>query len=346
MTTNSNLKQAKDARFDEFFTTYEEVEREMNGYISFNKDVFKDKVILLPCDDHKTSSFTKYFAEHFDEYGIRMLVSSCLAKTTKHGKLQIISRSPDNRRVVENKYLSGNGDFRSIDVSRLRDKADMIITNPPWSLFREFFSWIMDGRKQFITICNINCIGNPNVFSYIKKGVVFPGNRWHRNIGGHGILFEVDNVIQVHSKNPVKEDGRVWVPVASAGWLTNVPHAFNHKLDLHTMEYNLKYGRPIVVEKGYRKYDNYDAIEVPFCDAIPSDYEGLMGVPITFLEYYDPAEFEIIGKTGHDDPYDLKTKKYTVKDGPILKSLLSVAVLEEDDGYRAVYQRLLIKHRR
>lgn len=347
MAKNGGLGKAKATKNDEFFTSYNEVEREMSSYLEFDKNVFKGKSILCPCDNPTKSAFSQYFTEHFKEYGIKELVSTCIAPNGhKRGKIQVISNDANGQIVASNRYLIGNGDFQSKEVTKYRDKADMVITNPPWSLFHEFFAWLIESGKQFITLCNINSIGYPKIFPYIKEGVVFPGNRWHRNIKGMKIQFEVDPLFEVSTDYYYDDQGRKFVAVASAGWLTNVPHTFESALELHTMSYNLQHSnRAIVREKGYVKYENYDAIEVPFCDAIPSDYDGVMGVPITFLEHYNPAKYEIVGKTGRDDPYHLKTRSYTKADGPILKEMNSVAVLFEDGKYRAVFTRILIKHR-
>ena len=189
-------------------------------------------------------------------------------------------------------YLKGDGDFRSAEVTALRDEADFIITNPPFSLFREFLAWIMDGRKKCVIIGNMNAITYKETFKYIQNNELWigttpiTGSRW----------FEVKG--EFENKFMEIIDGKKMVPI-KAIWFTNIDHGKRHQpLSLMTMEENMKFSRHKEIrQNGYQKYDNYDAIEVPFTDAIPSDYTGVMGVPISFLDKYCPEQFEIMGAT-------------------------------------------------
>jgi hypothetical protein len=185
---NENLGAAKKAKNDEFYTQYADIEKEMNAYLEYNPDVFRDKTILLPCDDPEWSNFTKYFAQNFETFGLKKLISTSYApnskpktvpyqpalfelederfdevKTQANGKIFTLTRdtSGDNRIDVDDlewSYLEGDGDFRSDEVTKLRDEADIIITNPPFSLFRQFLAWIVEGHKQFLIVGNMNAI--------------------------------------------------------------------------------------------------------------------------------------------------------------------------------------------
>ena len=330
---NETLSKAKEAKNDEFYTQYHDIEKEVNAYLEYNPDVFRDKTVLLPCDDPEWSNFTKYFAQNFETFGLKRLISTSYAPESKrykygyqpslfeteaphfdadksktHGKIFILDQdvTGDGRINVEDlqwQYLEGDGDFRSPEVCNLRDQADVIITNPPFSLFREFLAWIIEADKQFLIIGNKNCVTYKEVFPLIKDNRLWSG----RTEWAGGMWFEtkrdddVDRVIEgVNMKN---------VPSI---WLTNIDHGRRHQpIPLMTMADNLKFSRhkEIKGKDGYDHYDNYDAIEVPFTDAIPTDYEEAMGVPISFLDKYCPEQFEILGLTQfgcHDDFPDIK----------------------------------------
>ncbi|MBF1378564.1 MAG: adenine-specific methyltransferase EcoRI family protein [Porphyromonas sp.] len=323
---NKNLKEAKAAKNDEFYTQYHDIESEMNAYIEYNLNVFRGKTILLPCDDPEWSNFTRYFVAKFEELGIKKLISTSFAQESKNyksdwqpslfetedprfradktaicGKIFTLTRDINkNGRIdiddLEWAYLEGTGDFRSPEVMALRDEADIIITNPPFSLFREFLAWIMEGNKQFIIVANKNCITYKEVFPLIKDNkmwsgrTVWSGGMWFKTIDEN----DVDKVI----------DGANMKNVSSI-WLTNLEHGRRHQpLALMTMADNLRYNKKMKGKEAYDSYDNYDAIEVPYTDAIPSDYEGVMGVPISFLDKYCPEQFEILG-----NEYDLNIDK-------------------------------------
>lgn len=326
------LTSAKAANKNEFYTQYEDIEREVNAYVDYNPDVFRNKVILLPCDDPEWSNFTKYFAANFERFGIRKLISTSYAKgwanqhmqislfeknapqyseelRQEHGKLFILERDVDgsgriDRDDLEYTYLDGDGDFRSEEVTKLRDEADFVITNPPFNtLFREFFAWLMEGKKQFLCIASINCITYKELFPYIKANQVWVGTGMGRWISG----FLVPEDYELYGTEArMDNQGRRIVATNNCLWLTNIDHGKRHEpLKLMTMEENLKFNQTLrkrLMKKfgddsQYPHYDNYDAIEVPFTEAIPSDYDGVMGVPISFLDKFNPEQFEIIGAT-------------------------------------------------
>lgn len=330
---NDKLSAAKTAKNDEFYTQYHDIEREVEAYLDYDPDVFRGKTVLLPCDDPEWSNFTRYFAQNFERLGLKKLISTSYAyeskrykgpiqltlfetespqydasKTQTHGKIFVLTHDKTGDGRIDHKdlewdYMEGDGDFRSKEVTQLRDEADIIVTNPPFSLFREFFAWIIESGKSFIMIGNKNCVTIKEIFPYFKENKIWSGRKeW-----AGGMWFETKNLDDVDKVI----DGVNMKNVPSI-WLTNLDHGRRHQpLQLMALEDNLKYSRhkDIKGRKEYDHYDNYDAIEVPYTDAIPSDYKGVMGVPISFLDKYCPEQFEILGMTQfgcHDDFPDLR----------------------------------------
>ena len=333
MADNSSLSSAKNAKNDEFYTQYSDIEAEMNAYVEYNPNVFRNKTILLPCDDPEWSNFTKYFASNFERFGLRKLISTSYAKSPAneqitlfekesplydeekhrtHGKLFTLARDTncsgniDTDDIEFSGYLEGDGDFRSEEVSKLRDDADIVITNPPFSLFRDFLTWIFQAGKQFIILGNMNAITYKEVFPLLKENKVWLG---YKSLN-EDMYFNVTDEYKQWLLENKKEgsaykiiDGTVMGRLASACWFTNIDHGKRHEiLTLDTMAHNLKFNKKLRKKLGlkdgnmnYPKYDNLDAIEVPFVECIPSDYTGLMGVPITFLNSYNPNQFLIFG---------------------------------------------------
>ena len=321
---HSNLREANKAKNDEFYTQYEDIQKEVNAYLEYNPDVFRGKTVLLPCDDPEWSNFTRFFAQNFENFGLKKLISTSFAhesknfkgayqlslfeefspqfdedKTKTHGKIFTLTRDSNKTGMIdiddlEWQYLEGDGDFRSDEVKALCEEADIIITNPPFSLFREFLAWIFEHNKQFLIIGNINCISYQEVFVKIKENKAWLGNGMGRWISG----FIVPEGYELYgSEARIDENGQRIVATNNCLWLTNLEHGRRHQpLSLMTMKDNIKYSKHKEIrDVGYEKYDNYDAIDVAFTDAIPSDYNGAMGVPITFLDKYNPEQFEILG---------------------------------------------------
>lgn len=357
MAKNTNLGAAKTAKNDEFYTQYADIQKEVNAYIEYNPDVFRGKTILLPCDDPEWSNFTKFFAQNFAFFGLKKLISTSYAieskkyktdwqptlfetenplynveKSRVKGKIFTLTHDTNhNGRIDINdlqwQYLEGDGDFRSAEVTALRDEADIIITNPPFSLFREFLAWIMEGGKQFLIIGNQNAITYKEVFPLIKENKIWLGKGF---TGGAGHF--ISNYTDYATAGDHKEG---MIRVSGVVWFTNIDHGRRHKpLQLMTMADNIKFSRHKEIKDiGYLHYDNYDAIEVPFTDAIPSDYEGVMGVPISFLDKYCPEQFEIvmITKTWYGgasktypeqiqvDRNGKESKVTKLNDGPVIK---------------------------
>lgn len=384
---NRNLQEARNSKNDEFYTQFHDIQKEISAYLEYDPNVFRGKTILLPCDDPEWSNFTKYFALKFVEFGLKKLISTSFApdsknykstyqptlfelndpqydeyKTVKNGKIFTLTmdKSGDGKIDVNDlewQYLQGDGDFRSDEIKKLRNEADIIITNPPFSLFREFLAWLVDSKKHFAIISNKNCVTYKEVFPLIKENKLWSG----RTEWAGGMWFEtknpddVDKIIQgVNMKN------------VSSMWLTNIDHGRRHlPIRLMTMADNLKFSKhkEIKDKLGYDKYDNYNAIEVPFTDAIPSDYDGMMGVPISFLDKYSPEQFEIIGITKTWNKGAIKTYPPQIQvslngkrsevtklnDGATLKlespPIDQTYYIVENGYYIQLYARVLIKHK-
>ena len=385
---NESLSAAKAAKNDEFYTQYYDIEREINAYLEFDPDVFRGKTVLLPCDDPEWSNFTLYFAQHFQTLGLKKLISTSYApeskkyktpyqpslfeqdapqfdpnKTSVRGKIFVLDHDIDgDGRIdfhdLEWRYLDGDGDFRSDEVTRLRDEADIIVTNPPFSLFREFLSWIVEADKKFVIIGNMNALTYREVFPLIKDNKIWLGNGFHN---GNAYFRPVG---EREYASGVKDDSTGLVKFRNCCWFTNLDHGRRHQpLSLMTMEENIMYSKHKDIRgKGYAHYDNYDAIEVPYTDAIPSDYDGAMGVPITFLDKYCPDQFEILGITktwfgGANKVYPeqiqvsssgRESRVTKLNDGAVLCNDVApngeTYYIVDKKFYTQVYARVLIKH--
>lgn len=338
---NENLRTAQAGKNDEFYTQYHDIEVEMNAYLEYNPDVFRGKTILLPCDDPEWSNFTKYFAAKFDVLGLKKLISTSYAPESKkmflggvfskyeqsspqfnadksktNGKIFILDSdiTGDGHINIDDlqwDYLDGDGDFKSDEVTALRNEADIIITNPPFSLFRDFLAWITEADKQFIIIGNINAITYKETFPLIMTDKMWMGSTIHSG----DREFEVPQEYPLNAAGwRIDESGRKFIRVKGVRWFTNIDHGRRHEpLALMSMADNLRFSRhkELRGKTAYDRYDNYDAIEVPFTDAIPADYDGVMGVPISWLDKYCPEQFEIVGLTsGRDEFIARPTKRY------------------------------------
>ena len=410
---NKNLSNAKNAKNDEFYTQYADIQKEVNAYIDYDADVFRGKTVLLPCDDPEWSNFTKFFAQNFQRFRLKKLISTSYAaesknfksvyqpslfeenspqfdrkKTKVRGKIFVLDHDTNKNGKIdiedlEWKYLEGDGDFRSDEVKRLRDEADIIVTNPPFSLFREFLAWILDGEiltqrhkgsekkngdglgvrgqesgeKKFLIIGNMNAITYKEVFPLIKANKMW--------LGATGFVSDMvfavpkGTVVPQAYKEKAERLGYVgdYTRLGNSCWFTSLEHGRRHQpLQLMTMADNIKFSRHKELRgKEYQKYDNYNAIEVPFTDAIPCDHDGVMGVPISFLDKYCPEQFEILGMCENEDLYGLKTRiynrqecqnAYQMKFGKKGSYDLNASgVLTVDGVQEKVYQRILIRRR-
>ena len=381
---NTNLKKAKAAKNDEFYTQYADIQNEINAYIDYNPDAFRGKTILLPCDDPEWSNFTKFFVNNFERYGIKKLISTSYAYNSKKvdfdyqptlfetvdprfkietskakGKIFTLTQDENKDGKIDEKdlkwsYLDGDGDFRSNEIIKLRDEADIIITNPPFSLFREFVAWIFEGGKQFSVIGNMNAITYKEIFPLIKENKIWLDNPFVRGAGYFTSPLALDKTLSYYNSHDYREG---FIRVPDVRWFTNLEHGKRHMpLKLMTEAQNIKFSKHKEIKDiGYKKYDNYDAMEVPFTDSIPADYKGTMGVPISFLDKYCPEQFEILGMCENEDLYKLKTKVYNSqeckqayynkfgKEGTY--DLNASGVITVNGLQEKVYQRILIKHR-
>ena len=360
---NNNLTSAKKARNDEFYTQYEDIQKEVQAYIDYNPDVFRGKVVYLNCDDPYESNFFKFFANKFNAYGIKKLVATSyfnspvagtelqisllpdmpdkeisLVKksspqtntTTENGEtkgrvIEITEVADENgdgiydledvKRIIQanggGRLLKGDddfppGDFRSKECIELLKQADIVVTNPPFSLFREYVAQLFEYDKKFLIIGNMNAITYKEIFPKIKENKMWLGVTGFNQ----GMFFFVPDDF-IHAKTYKFEkkgpNGRKINRVAGVCWFANIDHGKRHQpLELMSMEQNKKFNNSIIKsELAYKKYDNYDAIEVPLVQAIPNDYDGAMGVPITFLDKYNPDQFKIIKFRHGNDGKDL-----------------------------------------
>lgn len=355
---NTNLTAAKKAKNDEFYTQYPDIQKEIQAYVDYNPDVFKGKTILLPCDDPEWSNFTRFFAQNFERFGLKKLISTSYAvesklykygyqitafeesapqydrdKTRTKGKIFTLTRdiSGDGKIDVDDlewDYLEGDGDFKSEEVMALRDEADFIITNPPFSLFRDFLAWIIEAKKQFAIIGNMNAITYKEVFPLIKENKMWLGATGNTT----DMVFAVPEGTEVDEKDRQKAARLGYVGdytrLGNSCWFTAIDHGKRHEpLQLMSMADNKRFNKKLQKkENAYSRYDTYNAIEVPFTDAIPKDVVGVMGVPISFLDKYNPNQFEIIGIDRYVEDNPNYGKRFTINGNEI-------------------YARILVKHK-
>ncbi len=326
---NDALLNARKQQNDEFYTLYVYIQKEVNAYLEYNPDTFRDKVVFCPCDDPEWSNFTRFFAQNFEMLGLKKLISTSYSieskkekyeqyhqmtlfetqfpqfdeeKAQTKGKIFTLTRDKNNSGKIdyddlEWEYLDGTGDFQSDEVRKLRDEADIIITNPPFSLFRDFVAWILDANKKFLIIGQIGMATYKEIFPKIKNNRMWIGV----TCNNEDMVFEVPDGANVNPKDREKAARMGYVGnytrQGNACWFTNLDHGRRHApLSLMSMADNLRYSKhKDLKENGYLPYYNYDGIDVPYVDAIPDDYNGVMGVPSSFLDKYNPDQFEIVG---------------------------------------------------
>ena len=372
MANNTNLGAAKAAKNDEFYTQYADIQKEVNAYLEYNPDTFRDKTVLLPCDDPEWSNFTKFFAQNFQLLGLKKLISTSYAPESKkykipyqptlfetsqpyfdhdksktHGKIFVLTDdiTGDGRINIDDlqwQYLEGDGDFRSKEIVKLRDEADIIVTNPPFSLFREFVVWLIESGKQFVIIGNMNAISYKEIFPLIKDNKMWMGNGFQNG----NAYFRIE-IPRVSYADGVFDESTNLVKFRNCCWYTNIDHGRRHQpLKLMTMAENYKHSKhkELRGRKDYIHYENYDAIEVPYTDAIPKDYNGVMGVPLTFLDKYCPEQFEIIGQTQGDSGKELGLKPFPRELKKLNPSLRDGQLYYMEDGIpQKPYARILIR---
>ncbi|MDD9799068.1 MAG: adenine-specific methyltransferase EcoRI family protein [Gammaproteobacteria bacterium] len=332
---NENLNRAKTAKKDEFYTQLADIERELAHY----KDHFRGKVVLCNCDDPRVSKFFHYFSHQFERLGLKKLVTTCY----KNQERDVFSRH-DSERAISLEYcgdrnqnripdpdeigikpLRGDGDFRSEECVALLRQADIVVTNPPFSLFREYVAQLVAHGKKFLIIGNLNAVSYKEIFKLIKENKLWLGP----SIRSGDREFGVPDDYPLEAAGcRVGEDGKKFIRVKGVRWLTNLDHAKRHEDLVLYKTYN---------SGGYPKYDNYDAVNVNKTKDIPADYAGVMGVPISFLDKHNPGQFEIIGCD------------YEVKQGILPELVKPNWSGKIDRGYiggKRMYARILIKHKR
>jgi len=381
---NQGLSAAKAAKQDEFYTQYVDIQKEVEAYLEFDPDTFRGKVVYCNCDDPFESNFFKYFAANFNKLGLKKLITTSYDGSPIAGQLSLFPeydagngqrRKPKalavildqvkdedgdgaanvtdvglflKRNKAARKALPGGdkfpgGDFRSPECVALLKEADIVVTNPPFSLFREYVAQLMEYGKVFLIIGNVQAITYKEIFPLIKADKLWMGVTIHSG----DREFRVPDHYPLNAAGwRVDENGVKYIRVKGVRWYTNLDHGRRHQpLQLMSMADNLRYNKKLKGKAAYDQYDNYDAIEVPFTDAIPSDYDGVMGVPITFLDKYNPEQFEILGITDRDNNSGLKTKEYTEADAPNYSDLNRRGVVRVGNEYRLIYARLIIRRR-
>ncbi len=363
---NKNLQRAKDDKNDEFYTQLKDIEDELKHY----KNYFKDKVVYCNADDPRVSNFFHYFSYNFEHLGLKKLITTCYKNQeldffSMHDKENAIALiyegEKDNGRVptVENIgviKLKGDGDFRSKEAIEFLKEADIVVTNPPFSLFREYVAQLVKYEKKFIVMGNNNAITYKEIFPLIKKNKIWLGHNSNKTIE---FMLSPD----YDSWDRTDKKGNKYGKVPAISWYTNLDIAKRHEDLILYKQYK---------EENYPKYDNYDAIEVSKVSEIPLDYDGVMGVPITFLNRFNPDQFEILGintsysdEINHDEAKPIKkyaNAKQVSKNGKVSSgnkindssTILNTAepdktyyLVEGIEGYLTItYARLFIKNRK
>jgi len=387
---NRSLSAAKVAKQDEFYTQYSDIQKEIEAYLEFDPDTFRGKIVYCNCDDPFESNFFKYFAANFNKLDLKKLITTSYDGSPIAGQLTmfpeynegngkrqkpkalavIVDHVSDEdgdgatnvtdvelflkRNKAARMSLKGDegrypgGDFRSSECVAFLKEADIVVTNPPFSLFREYVSQLVEHGKRFLIIGNQNAISYKEVFKFIKETKMWLGYK------SGDMAFRVPDYYEARETRYWKDDnGQKWRSMGNACWFTNLDHGRRHqKLECMTMAENLKFSRNLRGKPAYDRYANYEAIEIPTYREIPSDYEGMMGVPVTFLDKHNPEQFEILGRSENEDLYGLKTRVYTTKECQEAyrrlfgkKGTYDMNATPVIDG-RKVYQRIFIRHLR
>lgn len=292
MTKNDSLHKAKKAKADEFYTQLSDIENECRHY----KEHFKGKTILCNCDDPRVSNFFFYFSANFEYLGLKRLICTCY----KNNNINLFSSGNAEKAVyivydgdkngnhsvdeaeIEIKELKGDGDFRSKECIELLKQADIVVTNPPFSLFREYVAQLMAYEKKFLIIGNMNAITYKEIFKLIKENKIWLGNGFS---GGNAYFSVPENANREYANGVYNEETKL-VKFRNCCWFTNLDHSKRHEKLILYETYN---------PEKYPKYESYNAIEVSKTKAIPTNYDGVMGVPISFLDKYNPEQFDILG---------------------------------------------------
>ena len=351
---NKSLTKAKKQKNDEFYTQYVDIQAEVEAYLEYNPDLFRDKVVYCNCDDPFESNFFRYFVMSFKRIGLKRLITtsykpSPIANTelplfaddeTVNPPVKCRPKVSANRFIINevgdidddgevdlqdialqlkanknNEWspLDEEGDFRSDECVELLKQADIVVTNPPFSLFREYVQQLVDYNKKLLIIGNMNAITYKEIFPLIKDNKMWLGATGN----GRDMVFAVPSGLGIAESDRKKAERLGYIGnftrLGNSCWFTNLDHGRRHQLlPLMSMADNKKFNKKVQSSATvYQPYDNYNAIEVPFTNAIPSDYKGVMGVPISFLDKYNPDQFEIVKFRHGDDDEDLCLKNGT-----------------------------------
>lgn len=390
---NKNLTNAKKGKNDEFYTQFSDIQKEVESYLEYNPKTFKGKVVYSNCDDPFESNFFRYFVLNFNRLGLKRLISTSYkpspvanSQLGLFGDDKTLPKSKGRPKITANKFiinevgdidgdgsftlediakqlkanknnewtpLEGDGDFRSDECVELLKQSDIVVTNPPFSLFREYVAQLVEHKMKFLIIGNMNAVTYKENFTLIKDNKMWYG----QSISSGDREFQVPDDYPLDAASFRIHEGKKYIRVKGVRWFTNLDHGRRHQpFVLMTMAENSRFNKKLQGVAAYDKYDNYHAIEVPFSNAIPSDYKGIMGVPITFLDKYNPDQFEIVGMCENEDLYKLKSKVYTSTDckqayldkfGKTGTYDLNASGVLIRNGLREkVYQRILIKHKK
>lgn len=394
---NRSLSAAKAAKQDEFYTQYVDIQKEVEAYLEFDPDTFRDKVVYCNCDDPFESNFFKYFAANFNKLGLKTLITTsydgspiagqgtlfpeydegngkrqkpkALAVILDHVKDEdgdgaanvtdvelVLKRNKAARIALKGNDKYPGGDFRSPESVAFLKEADIVVTNPPFSLFREYVAQLMEYGTKFVIIGPKNAITYKELFPLIKETKLWLGS----GFANGNAYFSIPSHASREFADGVYDESTGLVKFRNVGWFTNLDHGRRHeRLPLMTMADNLKFSKhkEIKGKAAYNRYENYDAIEVPFTDAIPGDYDGVMGVPISFLDKYNPDQFEILGTSDNgivDDEFKTTrglTKQfvddyYRAGGTGAYKEGNPTAGFYENGVAKMAYKRIFIRHRR
>ena len=348
MGDNAALTAAKRAKKDEFYTQRVDIENELRHY----KAHFKDKVVLCNCDDPRESEFFKYFVENFEALGLKRLIATCYKSQDvdlfsqgdcERAICQIYEGDTNGNMTLDDnevcvRYLEGDGDFRSAECIEILKQADIVVTNPPFSLFREYVAQLVKYDKKFLIIGHQNSINCKEIFPLFKENKVWLGFGFKGNAAHFRSRYEDVATASDHRAGMIRVSGVMWY--------TNLDIKKRHeKLPLYKR----------YTPEEYPRYENYDAINVDKTADIPMDYDGVMGVPVTFMDKYNPEQFEILGMCENLDLYGLKTKVYSKQEcqEAYFKKfgkkgtydLNASGVLRKDGILEKVYSRILIRRK-
>ncbi|WP_145321078.1 adenine-specific methyltransferase EcoRI family protein [Paenibacillus xylanexedens] len=339
---------AKTSKQDEFYTQLTDIERELKHY----KSHFKDKVVYCNCDDPRVSNFFHYFSYNFNKLGLKKLIATCY----KNQEMDLFSQNESEQAIyleyegdksgknvpdpedIGIKYLNGDGDFRSEETIELLKQADIVVTNPPFSLFREYIAQLMEYDKKFLIIGNQNAITYKEIFALLKENKVWLGN----NSGD--MEFKVPDYYEPReTRFRIGEDGIKYRSLGSICWFTNMDLSKRHEDLILYKQYN---------PEEYPKYENFNAINVNKVKDIPMDYEGVMGVPITFLDKHNQNQFEIIGLGISNSGLEVGVQPYKEEHKRYRKEIQKRGAVDGDlymitDGVVDVpYARILVRNKR